>query len=152
MKWISYLQIRKHVCTLLFLTREFARKRYSVNERVKRKLHFSDDSSEHLWLVIAFISSTASCVIGYNAQCFTNVSVSGSVPVSKCRFEFSSWWYDTLNDLITLVWLYKILFAYFLCFGSCIQNPLGSKFRDVPPHFEWAWRLCPYYLSGPWTW
>ncbi len=62
------LQIRKHICTLLFQKRDFTRKRYSVSERVKKTRHFSDDSSEHLWLVIAFISSTASCVIGYNAQ------------------------------------------------------------------------------------
>ncbi len=29
------------------------------------------------------ISSTESCVIGYNAQCFKNVCVSGSVPASE---------------------------------------------------------------------
>ncbi len=28
--------------------------------------HFSNDSSERLWLVLAFLSSTESCVIGYN--------------------------------------------------------------------------------------
>ncbi len=71
-KLISYLQIHTHICTLLFLTKEFARKRYSLSEQVK-KTHFTDDSSEHLWLVIPFISSTASCVIGYNAQCYKRV-------------------------------------------------------------------------------
>ncbi len=79
-KLISYLHIRTHVCTLLFQRREFARKRYSVSE------HFNDDSSEHFWLVVEFISSPESCVIGYNAQT--------CLPASE------------LNVLITLVWLY----------------------------------------------
>ncbi len=35
-KLISYLQIHTHISTLLFLTREFARKRYSVSEQVKK--------------------------------------------------------------------------------------------------------------------
>ncbi len=44
-----------------------------------------------LWLVIAFISSTESCMIGYNAQrARKNTSVSGSAPASERRFEFSS--------------------------------------------------------------
>ncbi len=71
-------------------------------------------------------------MIGYNAQCYKHGSVSGSAQSSECRFEFSSWWYDTLNNLIKLVWLYhiskQVLFSYFLSFGSCIQNPLCSKF------------------------
>ncbi len=33
---ISFLQIRTQICTLLFLTREFARKRYSVSEPVEK--------------------------------------------------------------------------------------------------------------------
>ncbi len=37
MKLISYLQIRKHICTLLFLMREFARKLYSSSAQVKKK-------------------------------------------------------------------------------------------------------------------
>ncbi len=34
----------------------------------RKQRQLSDDSSERLWLVIAFISSTGSCVIGYNVQ------------------------------------------------------------------------------------
>ncbi len=40
--------------------------RFRVRFRSGPKL--SDDSSERLWLVIAYISSTELCVIGYNAQ------------------------------------------------------------------------------------
>ncbi len=54
----SYLQICTRICALLFLTREFASDNYS------------DDSSERLWLVISFINSTESCVIGYNAALY----------------------------------------------------------------------------------
>jgi len=88
---INILQIHTHICTLLFLTRESARKRYSVSEREsewRKHRHFSDDSSERLWLVNAFINSTASCVIGYNVRRCTNVS--GSAPDNEYRFEFSS--------------------------------------------------------------
>ncbi len=41
------------------------RKGFRVRFRSGPKL--SDDSSERLWLVIAYISSTELCVIGYNA-------------------------------------------------------------------------------------
>ncbi len=86
------------------------------------------NSSEHLWLAIAIISSTESCVIGYNAHSCIKASVSGSVPASECRFEFSSWWYDALNVLIMndKIWLY--------------QNPLGSKTWGGMwmGHFEWG--------------
>ncbi len=138
MKWISYSQIRTHIWTFL---RENSPERCIQSAREWRKhLHFSDDSSERLWLVFAFISSTESCVIGYNAVLYA--SVSGSAPASERKFEFSSWWYDALNDLITPVWLYyiqKILIGYFLSFGSCIQNPLGSKI--------WG-GTCPLTLNG----
>ncbi len=64
------------------------------DERIRQKEVFSQRASEentgilamtHLnaWLVIAFISSTASCVIGYNAQCCKNASVYGSAPASE---------------------------------------------------------------------
>ncbi len=33
---INILQIQIHICTLLFLTREFARKKYSVSEQEKK--------------------------------------------------------------------------------------------------------------------
>ncbi len=68
--------------------------------------------------------------------------LSGSAPSSEHRFEFSSWWYDVLNDLITLIWLYqikKILFGCFLSLGSCIQNPLRSEIRGG---------TCPLTLNG----
>ncbi len=79
--------------------RKFTRKRYSVSERVK-KTGILAMTHLNTWLVIAFISSTASCVIGYNAQCCKNASVSGSAPASERRCEFSSW-YDVLKVLFT---------------------------------------------------
>ncbi len=59
-KLIPYLH-RKHFCTLLFLMREFVRD-FSQQARAL-------NSSERLWLVIALINATESCV----------------------WFEFSSW-------------------------------------------------------------
>ncbi len=89
-------------CTLLFVMREF------VGEFSQRACALN--SSERLWLVNTFISSTESCVIGYNAQSCINASVSGSAPASERRYEFSSWWYDALNVLIMndTTWLYQI--------------------------------------------
>ncbi len=98
-KWISYLH-RTHFCTLLFLMREFARE---FGQRA-----CALNSSERLWLVITFISSTELCVIGYNAQ--SNINGSVSSPASERRFEFSSWWFDALNVLIMndTTWLHQI--------------------------------------------
>ncbi len=124
MKLISYIFV--HTFALYFWRENSPERGIQSASEWRKHRHFSDDSSEHLWLIIVFISSTASCVIGYNAQRCKNAFVSGSAPASECRFEFSSWWYDTLNALITPVWL-KTLIGYFLSFGSCIQNPLGSK-------------------------
>ncbi len=123
--WIKHCKLRLLIITLS-LYRKRAKNIFTDSLEFKcsqKHRHFSDDKN----LVIAFIISTESCVIGYNVQCCKNTSVSGSAPASE---QFISWWYDALNDLITLVWLYqiwKILFGYFLSFGSCIQNPLGSK-------------------------
>ncbi len=94
-----------HFCTLLFLMRKFA---IEFSQRA-RALN-SSDSFKRLWLVIAFIISTESCVIGYNAQSCINASVSGSAPASEHRFDFSSWWFDALDVLIIMdtTWLYQI--------------------------------------------
>ncbi len=98
---ISYLH-RTHFCTLLFLMREFARE-FSQWARARNPF-------ERLWLVIAFISSTELCVIGYNVLSCINASISGSGPACECRFEFSRWWFDALNILIMndTMWLYQI--------------------------------------------
>ncbi len=91
---------------------------------------FSDDSSERLWLAIAFISSTESCVIGYNAALYKRVGLWLSACQSaKYRLEFSSWCCERSNHTGVIVSnIYKqILFGYFLSFGSCIQNPPGSE-------------------------
>ncbi len=64
------------------------------------------------------------------AQCCKNESVSGSAPASERRFEFSSWWHDAQNVLITrcdCIKYRKYDSPILLSFGSCIQNPLGSK-------------------------
>ncbi len=91
---------------------------------------FSDDSSGRLWLAIAFISSTESCVIGYNAALYKRVGLWLSACQSaKYRLEFSSWCCERSNHTGVIVSnIYKqILFGYFLSFGSCIQNPLAQK-------------------------
>ncbi len=114
--WIKHCKLRLLIITLS-LYRKRAKNIFTDSLEFKcsqKHRHFSDDKN----LVIAFIISTESCVIGYNVQTASE--------------QFISWWYDALNDLITLVWLYqiwKILFGYFLSFGSCIQNPLGSKWQ-----------------------
>ncbi len=63
MKWISYSQIHKNTFALWENSPE--RGIQSASEWRKHR-HFSNDSSERLWLVLAFLSSTESCVIGYN--------------------------------------------------------------------------------------
>ncbi len=90
---------------------------------------FSDDSSERLWLAIAFISSTESCVIGYNAMLYKRLCLWLSASQrSKCRFKFSSWCCQRYNHTGVVVSnIYKKIFGYFLSFGSCIQNPLRSE-------------------------
>lgn len=105
--WNQYLNYRfVHTSALCCFWRENSPERgiQSVSEWRKHR-HFSDDSSEHLWLAIAFKSSTESCVIGYNAQHCKNASISGSASASDHRSEFSSWWYDLLNELAP-GWLY----------------------------------------------
>ncbi len=118
MKLISYLQIRTHIWTF-FRWENLPERGIQSASEWRKYLHFSDDSSEHLWLAIAFISSTASFVIDYYVQHCKNASVSGSAPASKSWFEFSSWFHEALNDLITQVWLYQIkniLFCLFFVF------------------------------------
>ncbi len=61
-KLISYRFV--HICTL---------ERISQKEVFRKHQYFSDDSSEHLWLVVAVINSTESLVIGYNAALFKRV-------------------------------------------------------------------------------
>ncbi len=91
MKWISYLH-RTHFCTFLFLKREFTRE-FSQRARALN----SADSSECLWLVIAFICSTESSVIGYIQSC---IRAWLWLSASERRFEFSSEWFEALNVLI----------------------------------------------------
>ncbi len=94
---------------------------------------FGDDSSERLWFVIALISSTESCVIGYKPALYqTRPSLAQRASQSaQCRFEFSSWCCERSNhtSVINIKYKYiqKLLLCYFLSFGSCIQNPLGSE-------------------------
>ncbi len=63
-----------HFCILLFLMREF------TSEFSQKACTLN--SSEGLWLVIAFISLIESSVIGYNEQSYIDESVSGSAPVN----------------------------------------------------------------------
>ncbi len=51
-----------------------------VSDQVNKTQSFSDDSSETLWLAIAFISSTESCVSGYNAALSKRVSLARRQP------------------------------------------------------------------------
>ncbi len=66
---------QKKIFSLLQASKENA----STPECRKRQ---SDDSSERLWLVIAFINSTASCVIGYNVQCCVRLSLAQRPPAN----------------------------------------------------------------------
>ncbi len=133
MKWISYRFVH---------TWENSPERgiQSASEWRKHR-HFSDDSSERLWLVIAVISSTELCMIVYNAQCCKNASVSGSVPASEHRFEFSSWWWRTecSNHAGVIVLNIENINRLFFVFWKLHSNSLGSKF--------WG-GTCPLTLNG----
>ncbi len=72
------------------------------------------NSSERLWLVFAFISSTESSVIGYNAQSWINVSVSGSAPANAdlnlaadhvMHWMFYSWIHERYNVIVSNILL-----------------------------------------------
>ncbi len=94
------------------------------------EMGFMNYLSEHLWLAVAFISSTESCVIGYNVQPCKNVKIiSGSVPASERRFEFSS-----------------CIFVLLKLHSKSAQKIWGGR---MPPHFQWAWRLW-WLLSAVW--
>ncbi len=98
------------------------------------------NSSERLWLVIAFLSSTESCVIGYNAHSCINGPISGSAPTSERRFEFSSWWFDAL--ILILMWLYQICNKYY----SAIFCLLEAAFKI---HLIKTLRgTCPLTFNG----
>ncbi len=63
---------------------------------------FGDDSSERLWLVIAFISSKESCVIGYKAALYKRVRLwlSALAKAPNADLNLAA---DAVNDLITPV-------------------------------------------------
>ncbi len=126
MKWISYSQIRTHICTFL---RENSPERCIQSASEWRKhLYFSDDSSERLWLVIAFISSTESCVIGYNAQRCKNSA-------DDRRAERSS------HACVIVLNIENINRLFFVFWKLHSKSTWLKNLRYVPPHFEWAWRL-----------
>ncbi len=76
-----------HKSTLCCFWRENSPERGIQSAREWRKhRHFSDDSSESLWLVIALISSTASCVTGYNAALYKYVCLWHSAGQSTACF------------------------------------------------------------------
>ncbi len=56
------------LCVYLLCSLWWENSRGSEFSARSTKLSFSDDSSERLWLATAFLSSTESTVIGYNAQ------------------------------------------------------------------------------------
>ncbi len=92
-------------------------------------------------------SSTASSVIGYNAQGCKHASVSGSAPTSERRFEFmiiTSWWFDALHFFIMYdtTWLYQIQqMLIFFVFWKLLSN--STWLKNLRGHMpQWAWRLC----------
>ncbi len=121
--------------------RQFTRKRHSVSEWRKHR-YFSDDSSERLWLVIAFISSTASCVIGYDMQRCKNVPFSCSANVdlnltADYMMRWAIWlrWCDCIKCR-------KYYSAIFCLLEAAFKIHLAQKSDGArSPHFEWAWRL-----------
>ncbi len=90
-------------------------------------------------------------MIGYNAQCCKNTSVSGSAPASQRRFEFSSWWYDALNDLITLVPgvivsnIENIIRLFFCLLEAAFKIHLAQKSEGARAH---AFCAARFYNSS----
>ncbi len=100
----------------------------------------SSDSSECLWLAIAFMSSTESSVIGYNDQSNINASVSGSAQANAdliWRTERSNH-VSNITNIIRLFLVYWKLLSKF----TWLKN-LSQDFLLI----EWAWRLCPSWLT-----
>ncbi len=111
-----------------------------ISDQVNKTQSFSDDSSETLWLAIAFISSTESCVFGYNAALYKRVSLARRRPKHEHRFEFSSWCCVTLHDLITpfvIVSNIKHIIRQFFVFWKLHSK--STWFRNQ--NLYWAWRL-----------
>ncbi len=108
-----------------------------VIKQVKKTPGFSADSSEHLWLVIAFISSTEPCVIDYNVKTrlYLAQHQPGNADLNLAADDRRAERFNHSGGIVSNI---EILYGYFLYFGSCIQNPLGSI-------IEWLWmkRICP---------
>ncbi len=103
-----------------------------VIKQVKKTPGFSADSSEHLWLVIAFISSTEPCVIDYNVKTrlYLAQHQPGNADLNLAADDRRAERFNHSGGIVSNI---EILFGYFLYFGSCIQNPLGSKSSG----YEW---------------
>ncbi len=97
--WINMLYLHLH----FVYAERISERADSASERTHSttKLHcFSDDSSEHLWLAIAFIKSTESCVIGYNTQhCKT----------WKKKYDITNNPYYYLNSITSLIMIIIII-------------------------------------------
>ncbi len=91
---------------------------------------FSDGSSGRLWLAIAFISSTESCVIGYNSALYKRVGLWLSASQSaKYRLEFSSWCCERSNHTGVIVSnIYKQYYsAIFFLLEAAFKIHLAQK-------------------------
>ncbi len=68
---------------------------------------FSNDSSERLWLATAFINSTESCVIGYNAEHYISFSaflqsyIYDIIDISHKRYLYCRY---TISSISTTLW------------------------------------------------
>ncbi len=106
----------------------------------------SSDSSECLWLAIAFMSSTESSVIGYNDQSNINASVSGSAQANAdliWRTERSNHErYNVIVSNITNIIRLFLVYWKLLSKSTWLKN-LSQDFLLI----EWAWRLCPSWLT-----
>ncbi len=94
---------------------------------MNKTLRFGDDSSDRLWLAIALISSTESCVIGYKAALYKRLSWLSASQSANADLNLST---DAVNDLITPVWLcqiYKNMIRFFLSFGSWNLRIWGKR-------------------------
>ncbi len=116
----------------LWLT-SFAHLHFVVSEEFAREQN-SDSAHTHCWLTerLWFLSSTESCVIGYNAQRCKNASVSGSVqPKRGLRFEFSSWWCAELSTSVIILHIKIYYWVIFCLLEAVFKIHLPQKWGHV---------------------
>ncbi len=129
MKLISYIVCTSALCCFWWENSPES----SVSELAPWTKHcVSVVTHQCLWLAIAFIRSTESVWLVIMQRC-KNASVSGSAPASELKLEFSGWWFDALNDLITSVIvsnikMIRLFFVFWKLHSKCTpQKSEGAR-------------------------